>query len=85
MREEDGGVCVFGRGVGHLLPLTFRNLGDYLNLLGASPLTELIHGFQHGPADGEGQGAFQHVGDVDVHGGGGIILWGGIFLEVSGW
>ena len=35
--------------------------------------------FSTAPPDGQGQGAFQHVGDVDVHGGG-VIIWGGVFF-----
>ena len=38
-------------------------------------------GFQDGAADGEGEGAFEYVADVDVHGGGSIIIWGGVFLR----
>ena len=71
----------WGRGVGHLL-LALRHLGDHLNLFGAAPLAEFVHGFEHGPADGQGQGAFQHVGDVDVHSGSGIIIWDGVFFLV---
>ena len=51
---------------------------DLLDLLGAAPLAELVHGFQDGAANGEGEGAFEYVADVDVHGGA-IYVNGGYF------
>jgi hypothetical protein len=84
--QAEGGLGVAGEGVSHLVlvlllgALAGRREGrrDLLDLLGAALFAHPVHGFQDGPADGEGEGAFQYVADVDVHGGGGIYVSGGI-------